>query len=526
MMKKILETSPDGWVHFVKMSQPCIGDNVADADRLIAHLKKQIGSHSIQMDLSLISELPCIFRKADFHVLCTLFGCEKHYHLIDVQPADDYLPVYGLAIDLGTTRVALRIVDLIHQTILIETAFENPQSGIAPDVLTRIHYTDQIDGLKHLQQLIIEGINGEIAKACDSCFIHSNRIVCLSIAGNTCMTHLLLGLPPHAIIREPYIPAINKQFILPASDLNIRIHPQARMFVFPNIGSYFGGDLIAGILSLDMIHLEKTTIMVDVGTNAEVVLGNKDWMLACAGAAGPALEGGVSKIGMTAGPGAIERIQLHAGTSEFVYQTIGNKKPVGICGSGIIDLAAVLFQSGMLDIRGKFVPKYCKDRLTVIDDLMHFIVIPKDQSDTGEDLTISQADIDSLIRSKAAMYTILTTISHSVGLSLSEISTFYVAGTFGEYIDPLSAITIGMIPDLPLERYRPVGNTSLEGATRTLLSRADTESIPAIHQHITYMELNVNQEFMNQFSAAKFLPHTDRSLFPSVYELERKGGIH
>jgi uncharacterized 2Fe-2S/4Fe-4S cluster protein (DUF4445 family) len=516
MTKQNIAFSTNGWVHCIQLSPPCLGDNLADTDRLITALRLQVDAKTIHIDLSLMAQIPGILRQSNFRVVCTLFGCSHEYQLIEIQPAHNYLPVYGLAIDLGTTRVVLRFLDLIKQKTLVETSFENPQTSIAPDVLARIHYTDQDNGLQTLQNLIIGGINQEIQKTCECNSISFDRIQCMSIAGNTCMTHLFLGLPPHAIIREPYIPVINKHLVVSASELSINIHPKGRVLVFPNIGSYFGGDLIAGILSLDMIHQEETAIMVDVGTNAEVVLGNKDWMLACAGAAGPALEGGVSKIGMTAGPGAIERIHMTPDSEQFAWQTIGNKKPIGICGSGIIDLAAVLFRSGMLDIRGKFVPEKCKDRLVNSDGLLSFIVIPNNQSATGEDLTISQADIDSLIRSKAAMYTILNTITRSVGMALSDLSVFYVAGTFGAYIDPSAAITIGMIPDLPLECYRSVGNTSLEGASRILLSIADTEAIPKIYKHITYMELNVNQEFMNRFSAAKFLPHTDRRLFPNV----------
>jgi uncharacterized 2Fe-2S/4Fe-4S cluster protein (DUF4445 family) len=337
----------------------------------------------------------------------------------------------------------------------------------------------------------------------------------MTIAGNTAMTHLFLGLEPRWIIREPYIPVVNKPGLIPAADLCINIHPLARILVFPNIGSYFGGDLIAGILFSGMHKADDTAILVDVGTNAEVVLGNKDWMLACAGAAGPALEGGVSKIGMAAGPGAIERVSFNG--TEFKFSTIQNALPVGVCGSGFIDLAACLFKAGMLDIRGKLVPEMCGSRFKEKDGLNHFVVVTGDESATGSDLTISQADIDSLIRSKAAMFTILTTIAKSVGMALADLPLFYVAGTFGIYIDPKSAITIGMIPDLPLERYKPIGNSSLEGASMALTDIDAASEIDGIRDRITYMELNVNQEFMNRFSAAKFLPHTNKALFPSVF---------
>ena len=508
------DKNKESWVQYISMPPPSLSDNTADVDRLTAQLKQQMDVRSIDMDRSVMVSLPEILRKSNFNVRCVLFGYDHHYQLIDVQPSNECFSVYGLAIDLGTTRLVLRLLDIINQSTITETTMDNPQGGIAPDVLARIHYTDQPGGLAHLQQLIIDAINQQIQYICTTHSIDSTQIMCMSIAGNTCMTHLFLGFPPQAIIREPYIPVINRQIVFTAIELGIKINPCARLFVFPNIGSYFGGDLISGILALDMHHQEEISIMVDVGTNAEVVLGNKDWMIACAGAAGPALESGVSEIGMTAGPGAIERIQQD--NHSFTWQTIENKKPVGICGSGFIDLAAVLFQSRVLDIRGKFIPDQCKDRLLYIDDIMHFLVVPAEISATGQNLTISQVDIDSLIRSKAAMYTILTTITQSVGIRLTDVSVFYVAGTFGEYIDPSSAIRIGMIPDLPLERYRSVGNTSLEGASRVLLSRRDIESVSEIHKHITYMELNVNQEFMNRFSAAKFLPHTDTTLFPSV----------
>ena len=330
------------------------------------------------------------------------------------------------------------------------------------------------------------------------------------------MTHLFMGLNPRWIVREPYIPAVNKPPLVKAAALGVRVNPLARVLIFPNIGSYFGGDLIAGILYSEMHKNEETAILVDVGTNAEVVLGNKNWLIACAGAAGPALEGGVTRMGMTAGPGVIDKIAIDPGPREFKIHTIAEKPPIGICGSGVIDLAAQLYLCGMIDIRGKFLPSNCGRRLKEIASLVHLTVVPADQSATGSDLTISQADVDSLIRSKAAMYTILETITASVGVTLRDLKRFYVAGTFGAFIDPRSAITIGMLPDLPLETYESLGNSSLAGATLALTAADSLEEMDRIRDRITYLELNVNQEFMNRFSAAKFLPNTDSSLFPSV----------
>jgi uncharacterized 2Fe-2S/4Fe-4S cluster protein (DUF4445 family) len=255
---------------------------------------------------------------------------------------------------------------------------------------------------------------------------------------------------------------------------------------------------------------------VDVGTNAEVVLGNRDWLIGCAGAAGPALEGGVSRMGMTAGPGVVDRVRIDSAGLRFDLHTIEEKRPRGICGSGVIDLAAQLFLSGMIDLRGKILDAGCGPRLKIIDGIRHIVVVPADQSATGLDLTISQPDLDSLVRSKAAMYTILETLAMTVGVALEEIETFYIAGTFGCFIDPRSAITIGMLPDLPPSRFVPLGNSSLQGAAMALIDENCLDVIDRIRDRITYLELNVNQDFMNRFSAARFIPHTDLGRFPSV----------
>jgi uncharacterized 2Fe-2S/4Fe-4S cluster protein (DUF4445 family) len=409
-----------------------------------------------------------------------------------------------------------RLLNLSTGQIIDESSFDNPQLSIGPDILTRIHFADQEGGLERLNQLIIHGLNSMIAELCDSCKLATDDIYLLSIAGNTAMTHLFMGLNPHWLIREPYIPVTNRPGLVKAVELGIKANPLARAMIFPNVGSYFGGDLIAGILFSGLNRNEDTAILVDVGTNAEVVIGNKNWLIACAGAAGPALEGGVTSIGMMAGPGVINKVAIDPADYQFTVQTIGGLPPKGICGSGLIDLAASFFLSGMIDIRGKLVPSRCGRRLKEKDGIQHIIVVPASESGTGTDLTISQADLDSLIRSKAAMYTIIETITSSVGISPKDLATFYVAGTFGTYINPESAISIGMLPDLPQNSYKPLGNSSLGGATMALRSYEFLEEIDNIRDTITYIELNVNQEFMNRFSAAKFLPHTDPTLFPSV----------
>ncbi|MFZ5563255.1 MAG: ASKHA domain-containing protein, partial [Thermodesulfobacteriota bacterium] len=400
--------------------------------------------------------------------------------------------------------------------VLAETSFENPQTGVGDDILTRIHYADRSDGLDHLHSLVIAGLNDAIDDLCGRAGIQTKNLYLLAVAGNTTMTHLFLKLPPRWIIREPYIPAVNTPGSIKAIEIGIHAHPLARVFCFPNVGSYFGGDLVSGILYSRLHRADETAILVDVGTNAEVVLGNREWLIACAGAAGPALEGGVTQIGAKAGPGIIDTIAVNAGTGEVAFETIEHLPPKGVCGSALIDLVAQLFMNGILDIRGKLVPGKAPGKIKESDGVLSYTVVPAHLSATGRPLTLSQPDIDNLIRSKAAMYTILDTLALSVGLTLPDIAFFYVAGAFGSLINPRSAIGIGMLPDLPLERFKVMGNSSLEGAALLLSSREPIKEIASIRDRITYLELNVNQDFMNRFSAAKFLPHTDISLFPSV----------
>ena len=505
----------NGWVKSVSVNPPSLKDNTADAERFEKALKEIFNAEFVDIDLSITGILPELLRKSNFTLRCILFKDHNKWRLAGITGNDDGI-IAGLAIDLGTTTVVLRLIDLSTGLTMYEYSFPNPQIPIGPDILTRIHFAEKEDGLAELNRLIISGINDAITKICGDSHITPSGIYLLSVAGNTAMTHLFLKLNPHYLIREPYTPVINRPGCINARELGIDANQSAKVFVFPNTGSYFGGDLVAGILYSGLNRSDKTAILVDVGTNAEVVLGNKNWLVACAGAAGPALEGGVTKMGMNAGPGVIDSVRIDPTTGLFSITKIGCCPPKGICGSGIIDLAAALFLSGRIDIRGKFVSDACGARLIEKDGLKHFIVISAEESPEGFDLTISQADIDSLIRSKAAMYTILETISSYVGISLSELSTFYVAGTFGSLINPRSAITIGMMPDLPEGTYKSIGNSSLEGAAMILKDCRLMNEIDAIRNSITYIELNVNQDFMNRLSAARFLPHTNLSLFPSV----------
>jgi uncharacterized 2Fe-2S/4Fe-4S cluster protein (DUF4445 family) len=508
--------APPSLVSRISLTPPSLGNNTADADRLVQALKAELQTDAIGIDLTLLRRLPDLMRTADYQIDCLVFQERRGWTLLDICPRGETSTAAGLAVDLGTTRVVLRLIDLSSGQIQAEAAFDNPQAGIGPDILARIHHADTESGLDALQESIITGLNQKALDLCRQVTRLPEDVVVLVLAGNTAMSHLFLGLPPRWMVREPYIPVVNTPAIFPARNLGLAINPAARVLVFPNIGSYFGGDLIAGILYSGLSENTGTSMLVDVGTNAEVVIGNDQWLMACAGAAGPALEGGVTRMGMNAAPGVIDRVRIDPVTREFAFSTIENQPPRGICGSGLLDLAASLYLGGMIDIRGKFIADTCGERLKERDDIPYLVVVPRETSATGDDLTLSQVDLDSLVRSKAAMYTILETITESVGVGFDQLETFFVAGTFGAFIDPRTAITIGMVPDLPLEKYQALGNSSLEGASMMLTGRGDLAEVDRIRDRITYLELNVNQAFMNRFSAARFIPHTNRDLFPSV----------
>jgi uncharacterized 2Fe-2S/4Fe-4S cluster protein (DUF4445 family) len=511
-------SNTDGWIRAVRpeIKPPSLKDNTADVDRIRTALERELEGETVLMDLSRIREIPSFLGRHGYDMQAVLYKDHGVWRVMDILSPEKAGPLYGLAVDLGSATIVVRLIDLSSRKEVEEITFINPQMEIGPDILTRIHFANEEGGLERCRSLLFDGINEHIGFLLEKLLIGPDRIVGMSVAGNTTMTHFLLGLNPYGLCREPYIPVINKPALIEAGKLGLNIHPKAPVLIFPNVGSYFGGDLIAGILAIGMTDHEDVSILIDVGTNAEVVLGNRDWLMACAGAAGPALEGGVASMGMMAGPGVIDRIMIEPESEEFKIRTIENGTPLGICGSGLIDLVAQLFLVGMIDMRGRFVENRCGDRLKSIEGMRHLVVVTSEDSADGNDLTISQADIDALLRSKAAMFTILTTITQMAHLSMVDLRTFYIAGTFGSYIDPNSAITLGMLPDLPPETYQPVGNTSLSGAELALRSEEARDEIYRIRDRVTYIELNVNQDFMNLFSAARFIPHTERSLFPSV----------
>lgn len=516
----------------VTAEPPSLQDNTADLDRLRAAvartLPQALNGRTLHIPFPAMAGLGRDFRQAGFCGQALLNVLPHQLDIVDFTKETG--PITGVALDLGTTHLEATLVDLAGDDILAHTHGPNRQMEYGADILSRIHFATakntDLDGLQQLQEAVVQSINPLILELADSAGVAPETIRAMSVSGNTTMVHLLLGLSPYHICREPYTPLVNSPDPFPAAEIGLQINPLAPVWVLPSIGSYFGGDLISGILASGLDQLEKTSMLIDVGTNAEVVLGSRDWLIACAGAAGPALEGGVARMGMRAGPGAIERVRLDRENWQLDIKTIDDVPAVGICGSGLIDLVAELYLAQIVDLRGKL----CRDtgfgsakrqefvRRHLVDsgDGLVFILVPAEESGNGRPVVLAQVDLDAMMRSKAAMYAILTTLTSQVGVEFADLDRIYVAGAFGKHIDPAQAITLGMLPDLPLSTYEPVGNSSLRGAELILLSEKARIRSQEIGRKITYIELNVNQEFMIRFSGSRFIPHTDPKLFPSV----------
>ncbi|MGC9022121.1 MAG: ASKHA domain-containing protein [Dissulfurimicrobium sp.] len=499
------------------LPEPAPGDNRSYEARLRSAAEQTLGARP-HIPLLTLQRLGRLLMERRYHVEAVAVDGPCGWEFCRTLPKGEGVgPPLGLAIDLGSTTVVFYLVNMISGIVLQTLSMANPQRSHGEDILDRIIFAGMGDGLAVLRKEIIGLFNSTISEM--GCAAH---IYFIAIAGNTTMCHLLLGLEPGHICKAPYLPLANGFDIFSADELGIKVHDRAKVYVFPNIGSYFGGDLLAGIAAAGMHTHDEISMLIDVGTNAEVVLGNKDWLIACSGAAGPALEGGVLSCGMMAGPGAIERVFIDRETLRPSYKTIAGKPPIGICGSGIIDLLSALFLAGLVDRTGKLVLTKAEERMKEISGEWAYILADEKETGHGRPIYISQSDIKNLIRSKAAMYTILNVVASSIGIGFEDISTFYVAGAFGNYIDPKNAVAIGMLPDVPIERYKGIGNSAGQGAVEVLRRRTVRQEVEKIREKITYLEMNVREDFMNQLTAALFLPHTDMERFPSVKALLQK----
>jgi len=502
----------------VEVSPPTIDDNSSDLERLLRALRAaEADFESFDVDLEVLRNLPRTLRGNNWRACVSLADHDGPGRVIGVAPSCAQHHSYGLAVDVGTTTVAVHLVDVELAMAVAAEAALNDQIAHGEDVIARIIYASEHEGgLHRLQREVIATINRLIGSMCEAQGISPDHIMSASCAGNTVMTHLLLGLDPAEIRRHPYVPAARQFPLVRAAEIGLGINPGAVVYCAPAVASYVGGDIVAGVLATGLAEVEERWMLVDMGTNGEIALGNRDWLMCCSCSAGPAFEGSGIEYGMHASLGAIERARYDPATDAFDYATIGGAKPRGVCGSGLIDVLAALRRAGVIDRAGRLDLGYPSPRVRVRHDQPEFVLVWGHEVGREDDIALSEADIENLIRSKAAVFAGVQVLLHNVGLSPGQVDRVLVAGAFGNYLDSDNAVTIGLLPDVPRERIRFVGNTSVAGARMTLVSRRARRRAAEIASRMANLELSAITAFMDRYVAGLFLPHTDMSLFPSV----------
>ncbi len=514
---KIFKHGPLSTKIFLRLLKPTIDDNSGDADRLLGEIKKHNKEIDImQMGLSNIKKLPRLLRETNWEVTVTLGNRNRTTEVVLIEPGDRSKQNFGVAVDIGTTTIVAYLVDLNSQKVLSSKASYNPQVDFGEDVISRIIFAQHEKGLEKLHHVVIDTVNTLIDSLIKETKLTLDDITAVMSAGNTTMTHLLLKIDPTHIRKDPYIPAVNFMPVIRASEAGIKINPRGLLACLPCIGSYVGGDIVAGVLASGMDKIKDLSLFIDLGTNGEVVLGNKEWLMSCSTSAGPCFEGGGLKCGIRAMKGAVQNISVKNGSLEI--QTIGNLPPKGICGSGIVDIISELLKNKIIDRFGRIKEnKICKFRDS--DGIKELVLVEAKDSATGKDITMDENDIKNLIHSKGAIYTGIEVLLKEVGFKKSDIKHVFIAGGLGTALNIRSAINIGLLPDLPEKSFVFLGNTSVSGAKMCLLSSEAMDKAEAIANKMAYLDLSTNSSFMNNYSAALFLPHTDIELFPSVKKI-------
>jgi uncharacterized 2Fe-2S/4Fe-4S cluster protein (DUF4445 family) len=496
----------------VEMSAPTVRDHTADHERLYVAIRRVIDAPIMQTGFRILQKLPSLLQEAGYKVAVTIGRRGGTTEVIEVDPDRGCKTNFAVAVDLGTTTVVAHLLDLSTARTIDTEATYNSQINFGEDYIRRIIYAEQNNAFDQLQDRIVQDVNNLIVTMATRQKIDLQDITAVICSGNTAMVHFLLNLDPTRIRREPYVASAGFVPPIRAAEAGIQINKRGLLYCLPSVAAYVGSDIVAGVLTTRIYTKKEISLFVDIGTNGEVVLGNRDWLVCASSSAGPAFEGSGVKHGMRAAAGAIEKLNiLPDGTIEFA--TVGGGPPAGICGSGLLDTLAELFVNGIIDRTGRF--KIGKDKRLIEGDEGWQFQLVAPQAGQRE-IVITQADIDNLIRSKAGVFATIRTLMNSTQIKPDEIDGVYLAGGFGNFLNVERAVTVGMLPDVPVERIHFVGNTSIAGAKTVLLSRKALDTAEEIAGKMTYFDLMSHPGYMEEFIQAKFLPHTDLSLFPSV----------
>jgi uncharacterized 2Fe-2S/4Fe-4S cluster protein (DUF4445 family) len=504
---------------YLELPPAATGDNQADMARIINHLRFEHNEHRLTMNLDLIRKIPDLIRQGDFKVTATIIRPVREdgkNEIVNIEPFDTTARNFGIAVDVGTTTVYGQLLDLHTGEVLAQHGEFNSQMSYGEDVISRIMFAEKGDGLDILHQKIIETINTIIREILGEAKVGKHEVTTITLAGNSTMTQLLLKINPAYIRRDPYVPASVMYPPFRAREIDIELADHTIALIYPGVSSYVGGDIISGIMASGLYRSSELTLYMDIGTNAEIAIGHKDWMVCTAASAGPAFEGGGVKFGMRATKGAIEDFSIDPETFEPMIITVGNKKAKGICGSGLITLAAKLLETGVIDSRGKFNRTLNTSRIRQTDEIWEYVLVFRENTAIDRDITITEPDLDNLIRAKGAMFSAALTLLEEIGMSITDIERIILAGGFGSYVDLQSAITIGLLPEIEPEKVIYLGNGSLLGCKINALTNALRRDVMKVVNMMTNFELASTRSYMDHYMGALFLPHTEMNYFPKV----------
>ena len=496
----------------INMSPPTVHDHTADHERLYVAIREQIDAPVMQTGFRILQGLSKVLQSTNYKVAVTIGERSGTTEVIEVESGKRCCTNFAVAVDLGTTTVVAHLLDLADAKTVDTEAVYNSQINFGEDYIRRIIYAEENNAFDEMQNRIVHDVNNLIVTLASRQKVDLRDITAVICSGNTAMVHFLLNLDSTRIRREPYVASASFVPPIRAAEVGIQINKRGLLYCLPSVAAYVGSDIVAGVLTTRIYTKKEISLFVDIGTNGEVVLGNRDWLVCASSSAGPAFEGSGVKHGMRAGAGAIEKLNITPDGS-IEIQTIGDKHPAGICGSGLLDTIAELFLNGIIDRTGRFTAT-ADPRFTEADDGPQFQLVPP--ANEHQEIVITQADIDNLVRSKAGVFASIKVLMNSTQTKAEDIDTIYIAGGFGNFMNVQQAVTIGMLPDVPVEKIQFVGNTSIAGAKTVLMSRKALETTEKIANNMTYFDLMSHSGYMDEFVRASFLPHTDLSLFPSV----------
>ncbi|MBN1653853.1 MAG: DUF4445 domain-containing protein [Deltaproteobacteria bacterium] len=511
------------------LDPPSLQDNTSDLSRLYRAIRQQHAYHHVTADSAILPTLSQRLREGDWNVTATVADARLEWQMVcsqdserrsarvvRVEPGDTTREHVVLAVDIGTTTVWAQLLDLERREVLATASDYNAQISFGEDVVTRILASNKEGGLSRLQSAVVQTINGLIERLLLQTDLSRADILQVTAAGNTIMTHLVLGIPPRTVREAPYVPTMTFAPPVRALDIGLKLPEHVFLYTIPSVAGFMGGDIVAGVIAAGFHRDPEVTLYIDLGTNGEIVLGNEDWLVSASCSAGPAFEGGGIRCGVRAMPGAVVEFRIDPDTYRHMIVTMGQKQPIGVCGVGLIGMIAEMYNKGVLEPNGRFRTDLPTKRIRPRAGEYEYVVVDAANSGTGADIVLTEADIENILRAKAAIYAGVMTLLESVNLAVDDISRVIISGGLGNFLELENSIQIGLFPDLPRERFRYVGNGSLIGARLVTMSREMLESAEQVAHRITNVELMENRMFMDHYASAKFIPHTDQRRFPSV----------